>query len=260
MAFDLASIRSSRAPTTITMALTGPSKIGKTTTVSQLRNSIGILCEDGARHLDANVFPLCTTLADVYEAISTLLREPHHYETVWLDSLDWLEPLLHAHVCKANNWANIESAGYGKGYMATALEYKEGFLAGINALRAKGMHVILIAHDKIKRVDSPLNDGFDAFQLKLHDRLASLTTEFCDVMGYCNYKPIIKSVDAGFGNKENKAVATGERILHLTAHPAMPSGNRLGWTDIPLSAQALQQLLDSTKQVSTPTPTKTKGN
>jgi len=247
MSFDLSSIKKSRQATAITMTITGPSKIGKTTTVAGLRNSIGILTEDGARHIDADVFPLCTSLTDVYACMQTLLTTDHDFEVVWLDSLDWLEPLLNTHVAKANNWQTIDSAGYGKGYVAVATEFKEGFLAGVNALRQKGMHVIMIAHDKVKRIESPIQDGFDAYQLKLHDRLGALTTEFCDVLAYANYKPITKQVDKGFGNKEVKAVATGERILHMNAHPAMPSGNRLGWQDIVLSTEALQQLLDSVK-------------
>lgn len=247
MAFDLNSIKKSRVATAVTMTLTGPSKIGKTTTVANLRNSIGILTEDGARHVDGTVFPLATSLQDVYDAMKTLLIETHDYEVVWLDSLDWLEPLLNAHVCKQNNWSSIEAAGYGKGYVAAAAEYKEGFLAGVNALRQRGLHVILLAHDKIKPVDSPVTDKFDAFTIKINDKLAALTTEFCDVLAYANYKPILKQVDTGFGNKELKAVNSGERILHLQAHPAMPSGNRLGWSDVPLSTEALQQLLDAVK-------------
>ena len=39
-----------------------------------------------------------------------------------IDSLDWLEPLIHAKTCEAHKQASIESFGYGRGY-AEALKY-----------------------------------------------------------------------------------------------------------------------------------------
>ena len=127
MAFDISSISKTKRLRAPKLVIAGPGKIGKTTFASQAPNAIGILTEDGADNVDTNAFPLCNSLQDVYAAIGTLLSEKHKYESVFLDSLDWLEPLLHQHVCEKNKWATIEAAGYGKGYIAAAEEWRAQF-------------------------------------------------------------------------------------------------------------------------------------
>jgi hypothetical protein len=201
------------------------------------------LTEDGADAVDANAFPLATSLADVYSAVATLINQDHDFQTLFIDSLDWLEPLVQDHVCKANNWKNIEQPGFGKGYVAAAEEWRN-LLSGLEVLRAdKGMGIILIAHDKIKRIEDPLTEGFDSHVLKLHDRAGALVQEWADVIGYAGYRIFTSKTDAGFGNKETKATTTGERILHVEPHPAHCGGNRFGLSNMPLDWTAFQEAL-----------------
>jgi hypothetical protein len=67
-------------------------------------NAIGILTEDGADAVDANAFPLAASLPEVYAAIDTLINKEHDFQTLFIDSLDWLEPMIQEYVCKQNNW------------------------------------------------------------------------------------------------------------------------------------------------------------
>lgn len=243
MAFDLSSISKTKRMRAPKIVIAGPGKIGKTTFASQAPNAVGILTEDGADAVDASAFPLCSSLSDVYSAITTLLNEKHKFESVFLDSLDWLEPLLHQHVCEANKWASIETPGYGKGYIAAAEEWRT-LLSGLEALRAqRNMAIILIAHDKIKRFESPLHEGYDQYTLKLHDRAGALVQEWADVIGWANYRIVTTQSDAGYGNKETKARTTGERILHVEPHPAHMGGNRFGLKNMPLSWDAFAAAL-----------------
>jgi hypothetical protein len=223
--------------------LVGQGKIGKTTFAAMSPNAIGILTEDGADAVNANAFPLASSLQDVYAAIDTLINQDHEFQTLFLDSLDWLEPLVQDYVCKANNWKNIEAPGFGKGYVAAAEEWRN-LLSGLEVLRAqKSMGIILIAHDKIKRIEDPLTEGYDSHVLKLHDRAAGLVLEWADVVGYAGYRIFTSKTDAGFGNKETKATTTGERILHVEPHPAHCGGNRFGLTNMPLDWAAFQDAL-----------------
>lgn len=245
MAFDLSSISKTKRTRAPKIVIAGTNKIGKTTFASLAPNAIGILTEDGADNVDANAFPLATSLTDVYTAISTLISEDHKFQTVFLDSLDWLEPMVQDHVCKANNWKHIEQPGFGKGYVAAAEEWRN-FLNGLETLRAqRGMGVILIAHDKIKRVEDPLTEGYDSHVLKLHDRAAALVSEWADVIGYAGYRIFTNKTDAGFGNKETKATTTGERILHVEPHPAHCGGNRFGLKNMPLDWSAFSDALSA---------------
>ena len=204
---------------------------------------MGILTEDGADAVDASAFPLASSLQEVYQAIGTLLKEQHDFNTVFIDSLDWLEPLVLAHVCEQNKWQSIEAPGYGKGWLAAADEWRT-LLNGLEELRQRrNMAVILIAHDKIKHFESPLHDGYDQYVLKLHDRAAALVQEWADVIGWANYRVVTTQTDAGYGNKETKARTTGDRILHVEPHPAHMGGNRFGLKNMPLSWEAFAAAL-----------------
>ena len=241
--FDLKSISKTRRVRAPKIVVVGQGKIGKTTFAAMAPKAIGILTEDGADAVDANAFPLATSLADVYSAVATLINQDHDFQTLFIDSLDWLEPLVQDHVCKANNWKNIEQPGFGKGYVAAAEEWRN-LLSGLEVLRAdKGMGIILIAHDKIKRIEDPLTEGFDSHVLKLHDRAGALVQEWADVIGYAGYRIFTSKTDAGFGNKETKATTTGERILHVEPHPAHCGGNRFGLSNMPLDWTAFQEAL-----------------
>lgn len=248
MAFDLQSISKTRRLSAPKMLLAGEPKIGKSTFAASAPGAIGILTEDGMSGIDAQAFPLAQSLDDVYGAIGTLLNEPHDFKTVFVDSLDWLEPLLHAHVCRANGWPDIEKPGYGKGYVAAAAEWRT-LLDGLEALRTqRGMGVILVCHVKQQRIEDPLTEGYDAWVLKLHSRASAIVEEWADIVGFAAHKVAIDKVDAGFGTRENKAKRTGQRVLHLEPHPAYPSGNRFGLKDVSLSWAAFADALATAQQ------------
>jgi hypothetical protein len=245
MAFDLTSISRTKRIEAPKILLAGEPKIGKSTFAAMAPKSIGILTEDGMSGIDAQAFPLATSLDDVYAAIGTLLNEEHEFQSVFVDSLDWMEPLVNAHVCKANKWDNIEAPGFGKGYVAAAAEWKS-LLEGFEALRReRGMAIILICHVKQQRIEAPTHEGYDAYVLKLHNRASALVEEWADIVGFAAHRIAIKKTDAGFGNKEAKALKTGERMLYLEAHPAYPSGNRFGLADCSLSWDAFAEQLNA---------------
>lgn len=238
MTYDLQSIGSTRNISAPKIVLVGPNKIGKTTFASSAPNAVGILTENGASAVDAQAFPICTSLSEVYQCLTTLINETHSFKTVFLDSLDWFEPMLHQYVCEVNRWTSIDSVSFGRGYIAATEQWRH-LLSGFEKLRTeKGMTIILIAHDKVKRMDSPLHESYDTYTMKLHDRASGLIMEWADIVGYCSHKIITRSTDIGFGQKETKALTTGERILHVEPHPAHCGGNRFSMRDAPLQWEA----------------------
>lgn len=235
MAISLESISKTRRIRAPRVTLVGLPKIGKTTFAAMAPNSIGIITEEGQDAVDAQAFPLATSLSDVYEAIGVLLNEEHSFENVFLDSLDWLEPLINAHVCAANNWKTLDQPGYGKGPLAAAEEWRN-VLAGLEALRSqKNMGVILICHTKIKRVEDPLTEGYDSHMMKLNDRASALVSEWSDVVAYAGHQVFTSQRDAGFGQKEVKASTSGQRLLYVEPHPSHCAGNRFGLKNMQLN-------------------------
>jgi len=234
MAITLSSISSTRRVRPPRVVIVGEGKIGKTTFATMAPNPIGILTEEGADNLDAKAFPMAQSLAEVYEAIGVLMEEDHDFQTLFIDSLDWMEPLVYKEVCARNNWASIETPGYGKGYTEAATEWRQ-LLHWLDELRAKrNMGIILIAHDKVKTINDPMIESYDSHVMKLNDRAGALVTEWADVIGFAGYRLFMQEKKLGFGQKETKAKTTGERLLHVEPHPAHCGGNRFGMRDMAL--------------------------
>src|SRR5690606_19897418 len=98
---------------------------------------IFIQTEDGADDIGVARFPLSHSFDDVIKALDALLTGEHEYETVVIDSGDWLERLIHAKVARANGVNSIEEIGYGRGYKFAIQEWRT-ILGKLDELRAKG--------------------------------------------------------------------------------------------------------------------------
>src|SRR6516162_3552679 len=81
------------------LLLYGTPGIGKSTFGSQSPKPIFVPTEDGLDQIDAAKFPLAANYEDVTAALNELRTQPHDYESVVLDSLDWLERLIWDRVC-----------------------------------------------------------------------------------------------------------------------------------------------------------------
>lgn len=255
MAFDLSSITRGKRLRAPKVVIYGPPKIGKSTFAASSPAAIGILTEEGLDNIDVAAFPVCKTYEDIFAAINTLATDAHEFQSVFVDSLDWLEPLILAKVCRENGVDNIEKIGYGKGYiMADDLWRK--FFDALDGLRNnRGMTIICIAHEQINKVRNPtLSEDYDAYSLKLNKRAVAIISEWADIIGFCAHEVMTRQVDSGFNNKETKAITTGQRKLHVNPHPAYVAGNRYGMPDCALNYPAFQQGLTAAMTAPTSTP------
>lgn len=241
MAFDLSSITRGKRLRAPKVVIYGPPKIGKSTFAASAPNAVGILTEEGLDNIDVAAFPLCQSFADVTSAIQTLRSGEHEFQSVFVDSLDWLEPLILAKVCGDNGVDNIEKIGYGKGYIM-ADDLWRNFFAQLDTLRnERNMTVICIAHEQINKVRNPtLSDDYDAYSLKLNKRAVAIISEWADIIGFCAHEVMTRQIDSGFQQKETKAISTGARKLHVNPHPAYVAGNRYGMPDCLLNWPAFQ--------------------
>lgn len=233
--------RQSRPPRVLLYGVEG---IGKSTFGSKAPKPIFIQTEDGLDEINCDRFPLATKLDDVFTALRTLKTEQHDYETVVIDSLDWLERLVWDKLCEQYSVASIEKVdgGYARGYMLALTLWRE-LLDYLNALRARGMVVILIAHSKVERFEDPESSPYDRYSPRLHKHAGALINEWCDAVLFATRKMRTQSEDAGFNRKRTVAHAIGkdggERIMRAYGSPSCVAKNRYGIAEeMPLSWNA----------------------
>ena len=230
----LEQVRTGKKPRPPKVVIYGGPKVGKSTFASEAPGAIFVQTEEGLDALDISAFPMAKSFDDVLAQLRALATEAHEYQTVVLDSLDWLEPLIWDAVCSQHGVSSIEQVGggYGKGYTeALALWLK--LLGALDYLRDnRNMTVVLIGHDEIRRMEPVDSEAYDYAALKLHRRAAAKVEEWADIIGYARVKTLIRSEEAGFGRKHKRAIAPkDERELYVGQHPAYVSGNRYGMSD-----------------------------
>lgn len=203
----------------------GPDGIGKTTFAVSAPHPIVLRTEDGLATIPVPTFPKAQQYGDAIEALSTLYTEDHGFQTLVIDTLDWLEPMIWSRVALEEGKDHIEDIGYGKGYVKAEEKWTE-FFAGLDALRDKGMTVILLAHAEIKRFDAPDASSYDRYQLKLHKSASSLVSEWADVVGFARYEVHTVSQDVGFKKEVTRGVGVGRRLLSVEERPAYHAKNR----------------------------------
>lgn len=249
MAFSLESIKKTTAMHAPRVLIVGTAGVGKTTWASQAPKPVFLFTEDGAGALEVEAFPLVQSFDDVLAAIGVLYSEDHEYQTLVLDSVDHLEPLIWDKVCREHQVDSIEALGYGKGYVE-ALTYWRQILDGLNALRdTKDMAIILIGHVQVKRFESPEHDSIDRFEPKMHAKASALVQESVDCILFAKHKTITKTEDLGFKKTRTRGISTGVRVVCTVETASYIAKNRYGLPDeLPLDWQAFADAIAASKR------------
>ncbi|MEX0716606.1 MAG: ATP-binding protein [Planctomycetaceae bacterium] len=227
----LEQVQSGRRAAPRRVMLYGTHGVGKSTFAAAAHAPIFIQTEDGLGEIDCDRFPLTQSFDEALQALSELYTAEHAYRTVVVDSLDWLERLIHAEICRQRNVPSIEDIGYSKGYVFALTPWRE-FLTGLDALRNdRAMTIVLLAHARIERFENPETETYDRYVPRLHKLASGLIQEWCDEVLFATYRVHTKVNDEGFGRKKAKGIGTGERILRTAERPAHVAKNRLNLPD-----------------------------
>jgi hypothetical protein len=206
------------------LGLYGPAGVGKSTWAASAPKPVFIGTDDGVATLDVASFPIPQTWQDVKAAVGDLLMEKHDYETLVIDTINGLEPLVWAHVCKEAKVASIEDVGdgFGKGYIRAREEF-DTFFKTLKRLRAK-MNVIGLGHSKIKTSeDIYQGEKYDRYILKMDERAGDLFLESVDCMFFANFEQIATKVK---GNQKAKMRGEGRRRMFTESRPAFLAKSR----------------------------------
>lgn len=219
----------------------GPEGIGKSTLASKFPNPLFIDAERGTDALDvARV--TCNDYVKLTRTLSELNTDSCGFETLVLDTIDWVESELAKCLCRENHKNSIEDWGYGKGYTVLDEKMKE-MLTWLDSLRDnKGMTIVLLAHAQVRKWELPDESGaFDKWELKLSKKVAQTIKEYADALLFCNYKTRVVS-----DGSRSRAVGS-ERVIYTTHGACWDAKNRWGLDDmVPMDYASLAPYVEGT--------------
>jgi hypothetical protein len=235
--------------------------IGKSTWAAKAPRPIFLDLEDGLNDIACDKSERIEAFGGVIDSISWLVQNRHDYQTVVIDTVDWLESLIWKAVCQRNgNAPSIEKVGggYGKGYIF-ALDEWNFLIRGLEALRTRrGMHAILLAHCQVEKFNDPETDTYDRYAPNLNKHASALLQEWADEVLFASRKKFIRKQDVGFNKERTIAVGTDERYLQTQETAGVHAKNRLGLpVELPFTWDAYAAYLPKlgAPEVSKPEPT-----
>lgn len=220
MAFDFSTIGPRTSDGPIKAAFYGPPGVGKTTFASEWPNPVFMFTEDGAGTSGVTGSDVLKTYEEVDGMLQALFTNEHDFETLIVDTIDYLEPLIWAETCKRNSWANIEAPGYGKGYVGADEVWREFFTALDMMRTEKGMNIVILAHAEVKHFEDPMRESYDRYQIRLHKRAAALVEDHSDMIGFLSHIITTAEDKTSSSGKKVKAKAPQHDERNLQLSPA----------------------------------------
>ena len=229
----------------------GPEGVGKSTLASLTPAPVFLDTEGGTHHLDVIRLDAASSWDEITAAVAQLAKAEHPFKSLIIDTADWLEKRLSEHLCRKANKDSIEDFGYGKGWVLLTEEFAR-FLNSLDALLARGMNVVFLAHSTVKKFEAPDQAGsYDRFELKLSKSVAPLLKEWADLVLFANYVTRIAEKDSG----KTRGVGGKERVLYTTHAAAYDAKNRHALPDkLPFSIEALAPVFGSPVATASPAP------
>jgi AAA domain len=196
---------------------------GKTTLACKAPNPVAMLLERGLpKGVTVDAFDDINSFQDVIAALRDLYTDPNGYQSLIIDTVDALEPMVIDYTCRSNGWKNIEQPSYGKGYVA-ADDVWRGFLKALTSLRDKhNLTIITTCHAAIERFDDPRAPSFTAYAPKLHKRARGLVVDACDAVFFLDHD--LRTVTDG--NDRIRAEAGAGRFLFTEGRASFTAKNR----------------------------------
>lgn len=211
----------------------GPEGVGKTTFGAKAENPIFITPEGGVDQVRTRNGSLVdeiegvSTWDDVMKACADILKEPHDFRTLVVDSADWLEKLCHAKIIGDTKKSIITvNGGYGAGYRQSEIMHKELIELLSKIRETRGMAIIVTAHAHVRQVKDPsMPEDYDGYEIKCHEFVSSLWREWVDALLFVRFKTYTTS-----GDDTAKARAVGDttRVVYATKQPSFQAKNRYG--------------------------------
>ena len=206
----------------------GENGVGKSSFAAQWPTPVFLNLEDGIGDIDCDSTDVLSNLDEFYKAL--IVVSESQYETVVVDTIDWLEKLIFAVVAKNAGKATVEDIGFGRGYQAVEQQWQD-LLKGFTYLWQSGKHVLFTCHETIEKFTNPEGDSFNYWRPSLHAKGSGCITEWCDEVFFLRFKVNTITKDEGFGAKRAIGIGGTDRVIKTTKTAGYEAKNRLGLPD-----------------------------
>lgn len=239
------------------IVLYGPPKIGKSTLGSHAPAPIYLCAEDGVDNIpvakidrgDGKHVP--ETWNQLLTMAQAVANEEHPYKTFVVDTLNAAVGKAARYVCDTyygGQWVSTKGgrsfSDFAQGWSATAEEIRR-LLIACDAIRTRGMTVLLLAHTGVANIKNPVEGDYQKYQADMDKRVWGVISGWADVILRADFEYIVSQKGQGPG----RAIGSSTRILKTTGSAAEDAGCRVGYelpTDpIPMSWAELERHLGS---------------
>lgn len=214
--------------------LYGVAGVGKSTWAAQSPSPLFLNVEDGLADIDCDSTQQLRSFTEVCDAINWLIVNDSDYKTVVVDSLDWVEKLIHKDIALAAGKETIADIDFAKGYERAEPKWRL-FLEFLSSLRTKGLAVILLAHSRVQKFVHPELGAYDRYVPDLYlnskgEGPVNTIMEWCDEILFADYKTYTRTEGKGVTAK-NFGVGGTERYLRTKGSATCIAKNRLSMPD-----------------------------
>ncbi len=200
----------------------GQHGIGKSSLGASAPSPLFIDVEGGLDALGVEATERVKDFQDVLDTVEWLTTGEHHYKTLVIDTLDWLEDRIYADVCMQTGKSDIAEVGFGRGYVAARLRWQR-LMKSLELLRdERNMIVILNCHARITEFKDPERENYDVYTLDLYQGknvdTVNMVAEWCDIVAFINYKIVAQKSEST--NDKAKAKGSGQRAMFFKPRPS----------------------------------------
>ncbi len=203
----------------------GTDHTGKSTVGSKFPNPIFIDIEKGTDLLNVNRYQP-SNFDEVLEILRSLYSDTQGFETIVIDTIDWVEKMADKKICLDNNVSSLGDLAWGTGIR----KQKDLMLSIIDSLCAISQHtrmgVVILGHAKQKRFDDPEQEhAYDRYHMAINGDVFDKIRERSDAVFFV-CKDIKVVVDQGNKMLKPKGISTGKVLCHTGESAGFYAKNR----------------------------------